>query len=149
MTRLEKIQLAIKKGITCDINTGKVYGVRGNELISVTNSTGYKYIGLVLNKKLYYLQQHHFIYYMATNNVVDEIDHIDGNRLNNSIDNLRSVTRKQNGYNKKKSKGYYFFNGKYHAQIGVDNKTIYLGLFDNELQASQAYSDAKKIYHII
>jgi len=150
MTRLEKIELATKRGYTCDIETGKVYGVRGNELLTFW-STGYKVITLKNNGKTYMLYQHHFIYYNSFNKIVDEIDHINGDRLDNRIENLRQATRKQNQHNRKKTKGYSWnkSSNKWHSQLGVDGKIIYLGLFNTEMEAHQAYLDAKKIYHII
>jgi hypothetical protein len=39
---------------------------------------------------------------------VSEIDHIDGNRRNNKLDNLREVTRSQNLHNKDMSGGVYW-----------------------------------------
>lgn len=150
MTRLEKIQMAIEKGYTCDINKGIVYGVKQNELMR-KNNCGYRYI-VIRNKILtYYLLQHHFIYYIAKGEIVDEIDHINGDRADNRIDNLRSVTRSENQQNRKRTKGYNWSKkcNKWHCKIVLNNKSIHLGLFDKEDEAHQAYLNAKKIYHII
>ncbi len=47
-------------------------------------------------------------------------------------------------------KGYCLNNrGKYKTQITVDNKAIYLGSYDTEEEARQAYIDAKLKYHNI
>jgi hypothetical protein len=150
MTRLEKIKLAIKKGYTCDINTGIVYGLKGNELIR-KNKSGYKSIRFRNKTTTYFLLQHHFIYYIATGKIVEEIDHINGDRADNRIDNLRSVNRSQNQHNRKTAKGYYWQkkSNKCIAQIVLNNKVIYLGCFDQQEEARKAYLDAKKIYHKI
>lgn len=147
MTRLEKIKLAIEKGYTYDEVTGKVYGVRGKEITSIIK--GYITIGIKLNYKTYRLAAHQFGYYIKYGRIVDYIDHKDGNRTNNKIDNLREVTNQQNTFNNKKSKGYYFNGYSYCTQIVLDNKNIYLGSFITEQEARKAYLDAKKIYHII
>lgn len=42
MTREEKIKLAIYKGITYDATTGKVFGVRGKEIINKNSGVMYK-----------------------------------------------------------------------------------------------------------
>lgn len=81
----------------------------------------------------------------------NQIDHIDANRLNNSVDNLRIVTNQENHFNQPTAKGYYFHksHNKFLAKIKLDGKTIFLGYFDKEEDAKQAYLNAKPIYHII
>jgi len=78
-----------------------------------------------------------------------KIDHIDRNRTNNSISNLRPATNQQNQFNTD-AKGYYWNkrDKKWKAHIGLNGKQIHLGYFDTEQQASQAYQNAKLIYHI-
>ena len=81
----------------------------------------------------------------------NSIDHKDGNKLNNHIDNLRVVTQQENTFNRRKAKGYYFHKGhnKWHAEITLDGKKKHIGCFDNEEDAHQAYLDEKEKYHII
>jgi hypothetical protein len=76
------------------------------------------------------------------------IDHIDRNRSNNCISNLRPATRQQNMFNQN-AKGYTWRKQqkKWEASIKLDGKSIYLGMFDKEKEAHQAYLDAKEIYH--
>jgi hypothetical protein len=77
------------------------------------------------------------------------IDHIDLNKKNNCIENLRPATRQQNSFNTTYAKGYSWNinRNKWTAQIMVSNKSIFLGYFDTEEDARQAYLDAKDIYH--
>ena len=84
-------------------------------------------------------------------NQKQQIDHQDGNKLNNSLDNLRVVTHQQNQWNQNKAKGYYFNKAsqKWKAQINLNNKNIYLGLFNTESEARVSYLTAKLIYHKI
>jgi len=79
------------------------------------------------------------------------IDHLDGNTLNDNIENLQQKTQQQNMWNRVRAKGYSWNKqaNKYQAQIRVNKKDIYLGLFDNETDAHNAYLEAKKIYHKI
>jgi hypothetical protein len=81
---------------------------------------------------------------------INEIDHIDRNPLNNSVENLRIVTRQQNTWNTK-SKGYYLDkrDGRFYSDIMVNHKKIHLGGYDTEEKASEVYQKAKSIYHHI
>jgi hypothetical protein len=146
MTREEKCKLAIEKGFTYDEVTGKIFGMRGNEI----NRKICGYINIILrdNKKQYNLYGHQFAYYLKYNKIVKCIDHKDGNRSNNRIDNLREVTHQQNSFNKTKTKGYTFHQNKFKAQI-KSNKYIHLGYFNTEQEARQSYLEAKEKYHII
>lgn len=88
-----------------------------------------------------------------------DIDHIDGNRSNNAIKNLRDVTVAVNKQNLRKALSSNMtcgllgatFNkcaGKWQSQIGVDGKYTYLGLFDTAEEAHQAYLTAKRQVHV-
>ncbi len=150
MTRLDRIKLAIQKGFTYNEITGKIYGIRGKEITKKNDG----YISIILrdlDNKQYLLLGHQFAYYIKYNKIVEQIDHIDGNRLNNRIDNLREVTNQQNSFNRHNTKGYYFNkrDNNFRAQIKLNNKNIYLGSFDTEKEARQAYLDVKNKYHII
>lgn len=80
-------------------------------------------------------------------------DHIDGNRLNNTKENLRVVTPSQNMFNRKRSatnqsgqNGVYFHKetGKWAAEIKAEHAKIYLGLFSDKEQAIEARKQAEK-----
>ena len=82
------------------------------------------------------------------------IDHEDGNRSSNGIDNLRSATKSQNvanagprANNKCGAKGVYLVKstGRYAAEIKVNGKRTRLGTFDTIQQASEAYFERAKI----
>jgi hypothetical protein len=149
MTRLEKCIALKDKGYIYAPETGKIYGVRGNELNRKDNS-GYIVIGnrSILSSNLY---AHHFAWYWVYGNVdFDLLDHKDQNPSNNRIDNLRILDNQKNLFNTK-SKGYYWdkYHNKWRSQIVLNRKTIYLGLYNTEEEARQAYLNAKKIYHKI
>jgi hypothetical protein len=85
------------------------------------------------------------------------VDHGDGNGLNNTRSNLQIVTHSQNCCNRRKTskpctskyKGVYWDKRerKWLACIYINGKRIYLGRFDDELQAAKAYDEAAKLYH--
>ena len=84
-----------------------------------------------------------------------DIDHIDGNPLNNKIKNLRDVSHSVNLQNRKspqsknstKYLGVAKIGNKFRAQIHINKKQIYLGTFDNPIDAHKTYLKAKKEIH--
>ena len=151
MTREEKCQLAIEKGIIYNPETGKIFGIRGKELLAKTDQ-GYITINISIgNNNKIILRGHQFAWYWVNKECVDCLDHIDGNILNNRIKNLRNVTNQQNNWNRTNAKGYNWHKcaNKWRANISFNNKTIYLGLFEKEEDARAAYLEAKEKYHII
>jgi hypothetical protein len=76
-----------------------------------------------------------------------EIDHIDGDPLNNSIKNLRDVTHLQNCQNIK-ARGVSFDpkRNKWLARICVDGVDRNLGRFDLEKDALTKYQEACELY---
>ena len=146
--RLERIKIFLDKGYQVDVENGIVYNSRGVECKCISN--GYIQLGTSFNKKRIQLYAHQLIYYVSTGQVVEQIDHIDGDRSNNRIDNLREVTRQENSFNTK-AKGCTWNKKakKWRAQIKVDGKYIYLKYWNTEEDAHRAYKEAKKKYHIL
>lgn len=70
-----------------------------------------------------------------------QIDHIDGNTLNNAISNLRVATQSQNNINKI-TKGYSYFPKRkkpYMVSICVNNKKKFIGYYASPQEAQEAY----------
>ena len=80
----------------------------------------------------------------------NEVDHINNNSIDNRIENLRILTSQQNNFNRI-AKGYHWDKkaSRWKAQIVINDKRIYLGLFKEEADARNAYLEAKEKYHII
>ena len=85
-----------------------------------------------------------------------EVDHIDGNGLNNTRTNLRVVRQGQNAKNRRKVKpGTSVFKGvswkpsagKWVSRIMVDKRPIFIGYFSDEVAAAVAYNEAALKYH--
>lgn len=86
----------------------------------------------------------------------NQIDHIDGNKSNNKISNLRDIGAKSNTQNQIRSKssnlssgllGVSRNRGKWQAQIKVAGRRKHLGTFDSPVIAHQAYLAAKRLMH--
>ena len=85
------------------------------------------------------------------------VDHKNLNSLDNTRTNLRLATRSQNMFNRKKIKTatssrfigvcFYKRTKKWCAYIRIGGKLIWLGSFDNEIDAAKAYDAAAKKYH--
>lgn len=78
------------------------------------------------------------------------IDHENGQRDDNRIDNLRPATTQQNNWNRKglegkavKAKGVCFHrSGRFHARITINGNRLDLGTHDTADEAAHAYNKA-------
>lgn len=85
-----------------------------------------------------------------------ETDHIDCNPLNNQRSNLRSSTKSQQGWNRRRQKnntsghkGVYWHkrDKKWRVQLRVGGKKKFIGNFAEKEDAIKAYRQAAKKYH--
>lgn len=106
-------------------------------------------------KEKFYLN-HRLIWLMHNKELPEFIDHIDGDRLNNRIENLRSATASQNQHNQKlrsnnKSgvKGVSWANAtkKWRVQMKVNGKLKHIGLFDDLNVAKQVAETTRNEIH--
>ena len=87
----------------------------------------------------------------------NNIDHINGNPLDNRIVNLRQATQMENTQNRRrpqKNNSHGILGVTYdpkkklwRARIGVDGIRKYIGKFKTQEQAAQAYLEAKRAMH--
>lgn len=87
-----------------------------------------------------------------------QIDHINGDRLDNRRNNLRIVTRRQNQANRREHRGEKLKNSKFvgvtkaknkwAARIKINGRNISLGSFELEKTAGKAYLKAIEILRL-
>lgn len=112
------------------------------------NKAGYWVIWL--NKKTHYT--HRLIFLFHHGYLPEFIDHIDGDRSNCKIENLRAATRSQNNSNKKPSNKHSIYLGvrkdgnTWFAVIKVKGKHIYKRT-NSEQQAAREYNKLAVMYH--
>lgn len=123
---------------------------------SSTGRTGYAITYFPLlnwrNAKLVRRQFRVFMHDLIMNpKTGEEVDHVDGNGLNNRRNNLRNVTRQQqcfnrslqpndSGYKGVSRKHYKLLGDRWHAHITLNRKQIHIGTFDSKEDAALAYN---------
>lgn len=112
------------------------------------------YVIIGLNKRLYFAHRLAW-FYVHREWPEFEVDHIDGDRLNNKLENLRSVDRTANmrnqrigSANKSGVIGVFWSNkdSRWIATIKVNKKNIYLGCFRDIEHAAKKRKEAEKLY---
>lgn len=127
--------------------------VRAGSVAGTARKDGYFHIGVYRRNYL-----SHRLAWMHVHGEYpsSEVDHINRNRGDNRISNLRLVTRSENAQNgsdrKNNTSGYRGVtfnraNSVWIAQITKDTKCIYLGSFTSAEDAHQAYLSAAKHFH--
>ena len=128
------------------------YRIKLGDKAGSLSSTGYKVT--FINKKSY--KNHRLIFLYHYGYLPKILDHIDGNPLNNKIENLREATHIQNCQNRSKQKnnssGYKNIawikkEKKWKVKINSNNKSYYLGMFSDLELAILVATMAREKYH--
>lgn len=128
--------------------------VRAGCVAGYLNSTGYVYVKI--DGRLYLA--HRLVWLIHHNKwPEDQIDHINRDKADNRIENLRAATNAENHQNKAScvnsssrfvGVSWESRTGKWQAQITTNGNRKYLGSFSTEDLAAAAYADAKSKLHV-
>lgn len=144
-------------------NLGRLKSCKRNKenLIKGTATNGYIIVTLYANNgiikrnfKIHQLVAMAFLEH-TPNGLAFVVNHIDGDKSNNDANNLEIVTNRENSstcYRKNEGSFTSSFVGvswrddckKWTSRVEVKGKSVYLGSFDNEIDASNAYQEALK-----
>ena len=135
-----------------DPETGVFTSKKTGKKVGSVNSQGY----LVISCMGFVRNAHRFAWLLTYGVWPDgQVDHINGDKLDNRIVNLRSVSAKMNSQNQRKAMttnaiGYLGVSRsreRYRADISVNGKANFLGRFDTPEDAHLAYVCAKRALH--
>ena len=141
----------IEENISYDPNTGLFKYLtrkgRKNKDLVVTSKDSHGYIRVSYKGKRY-LGHRVAFYLMKGYWPQEDVDHIDGDRLNNKWDNLREASRSQNLWNQKCTRGSSKYKGVTKHQKGwvaqcnprKNFGSGYIGFFLSEQEAALAYN---------
>lgn len=118
-----------------DLNTNQIYGHKRNKYLKPQLENGYYQISLCKNNKIYRPKLHRLIYEMYNGTIPNkmQIDHINGIRTDNRLENLRLATNQQNQRNIRKKKNnstgykciYITKWNTYLVYIRINKKSLY------------------------
>lgn len=129
------------------VAAGKIAG-------TLDTSTGYWRINI--DKKMYRLHRMIFLYHHGHLTDGLQVDHIDMEKSNNRIENLREVTNAQNQHNTRitvtnntgvKGVAWHKAKKKYKVTVSLNSKSIHLGYFDDLEEAKAAAIAGREKYH--
>lgn len=136
---------------TIDSETGEVVNTKTGKILKQSIANGYKQLCLSQDGR----RKHFFIHQLIAMTFINEnydtnihqIDHINHDKLDNSIENLRIVSSRNNHNNRINQSIHGVgvkkrYNG-YEAYIQLKGKITYLGTFETAEEASQKYLNVK------
>ena len=111
---------------------------------------GYRAIGITVEGKFALIKAHRLAWFFVHGEIPKYIDHINRNKLDNSISNLRECTPVENCRNRNISSNcksgirgvsWSKANKKWRADININKKHTFLGYFDTIDEATERYKE--------
>ncbi len=127
-------------------------GSRKAGAIAGTRNSGYWQVGIDGKR----MQAHRVIFALCHGYAPEQVDHINGDKLDNRVENLRAATNAQNHWNtglrstnKSGVKGVHWnkMASKWAAECRAGGRVNFLGLFDDLDDAAQAVEAFRSEHH--
>jgi len=133
-------------------NFGLVYSHRtGKFLTARMNHNGYSVVSLRINGKAKTKRVHRLVAeaFIPNTEQLPEVDHLNSNKQDNSVTNLRwatgSLNTRSRAYSKQAKSKYNgvipINNAKFQVNIFINGKTKHIGVFTEETKAAQAFNE--------
>lgn len=150
-------QELVKELFIYDDNIGRLIRKSNNEIAGYVwkdpKRSNHFYRSIKINYKEY--KEHRLIWlYHYGSMPIDQIDHIDGNSINNKIDNLREVTNIINSKNRciqsNNTVGYHgitMHKGRYRVRININGIRKSCGVYNTFEEAYKIRKELEKQYN--
>ena len=139
-----------KNGVLYSKIDRKQSTIKKGDVVGGINSKGY--LRTCIACKSY--KVHRLIFMMFYGYMPTEIDHVNGIKTDNRIENLRKANHSQNQSNKSKTKrnstgkkGITSEYGKWRVRVGINKKTINVGIFEDLELAELVATEARSKFH--
>ena len=128
------------------------YPAKAGQPVGYRGAKDYQYVEIDRQKYL----AHRIVFYMYYGYSPEQIDHINGNKSDNRIENLRAATPAQNAQNRAiKSTNGTGYKGvrthkrttRFHATLHINGKSRHLGTFDTKELAADFLELARDMVH--
>lgn len=142
--------------VTYEIETGKLFWSRTKgrakkgEEVGWVSKHGYRECSIEGKRR----KVHHVIWYLVNGVWPDMLDHINGNKLDNRIENLRPCSYAENARNRSKTERELPRNvypaktkGKFKVSLQVNGKHHSFGVFDSLEMADTVAKQARELYY--
>ena len=149
---------ALKEVLSYDKHSGDLFWTDDAPRLVKGKKAGTKSMGYFrIRYEGKFYKSHRVAWLLAHGNWPEgEIDHINGDKLDNRLCNLRDVSKSVNQQNLKQAKacnkvgllGVSIKGNRFVAQIKINQKKLWLGTFVTATEAHEAYVKAKREIHI-